>query len=154
MPLKRNINIVELSKDHHFGLLFCWKITQGLSKDIELDRIKNYVAYFWLNHFITHFKEEEEIIFNVYEDALCNKAKEEHQIIKNEIEAIINLKNQDKNHFSHLTNFIKEHIRFEERILFPHLELILSDEELQNIGDKIKQSHHIFKDDYADEFWL
>jgi len=25
-PIKRNENIMKLSKEHHFSLLFCWKI--------------------------------------------------------------------------------------------------------------------------------
>ena len=34
-PLKRHAGLVELSRDHHHGLLLSWKIRQGLKKEIE-----------------------------------------------------------------------------------------------------------------------
>lgn len=33
--MKRNENIVLLSRDHHFGLLCAWKIRQGLKKKLK-----------------------------------------------------------------------------------------------------------------------
>lgn len=33
--MKRNENLVPLSRDHHFGLLCCWKIRQGIKKEVS-----------------------------------------------------------------------------------------------------------------------
>lgn len=154
MPIKRNSNIVALSKDHHFGLLFCWKITEGIKKNIPLHRIKSYVEFFWKNHLAVHFKEEEELLFDPINDPFCDKAKEDHQIIRKEIEKIMNNEERGKHDYLHLAQLINQHIRFEERVLFPNLELLLSEQKLEEIGRRLAQFHTVYKDDYADEFWI
>ena len=42
-PLKRNPNLVPLSREHHFGLLFAWKLKQGLAKNTSLETMRDYV---------------------------------------------------------------------------------------------------------------
>lgn len=39
-PLKRIEQLQYLSHEHHYGLQVCWKIRQGLSKDVSFERIK------------------------------------------------------------------------------------------------------------------
>ncbi len=46
IPIKRSEFLIQLSRDHHFTLLFCWKIKEGLKKDIPLI-LKDYVLFFW-----------------------------------------------------------------------------------------------------------
>ena len=62
-PLKRHQAIVSFSKDHHFGLLLVWKIRQGLVKDIDAERISNYVLFFFKEDLVKHFREEEQFLF-------------------------------------------------------------------------------------------
>ena len=81
-PIKRNENLITLSKDHHFGLLFCWKIRQGLKAEIELDRIRKYINYFWEFHLKQHFIEEETILFNQVKDRLCEDGFNQHKEIR------------------------------------------------------------------------
>ncbi len=153
MPIKRNSNIQELSRDHHFGLLFCWKIKEGVKKNVSSERIINYIQFFWEGHLKTHFFEEEQQLFQRVRDPLCEKAMEEHLLIKEKMEHLTVANAQ--HHFLELTELINGHIRFEERVLFPHLELILSEEALKEIGTYLTEAHHLsFKDDYKDEFWV
>ena len=58
--------------------------------------------------------------------------------------------NQQKE-LSKLADMVDEHVRYEERILFPHLEEKLSDEQLEKIGKQINEE--AIKDHYEDEFW-
>ena len=58
-PIKRNENILKLSKEHHFSLLFCWKIRQGLKAGADSSRIIKYVQYFKTHFLLPHFSEEE-----------------------------------------------------------------------------------------------
>ena len=47
-----------------------------------------------------------------------------------------------------------EHVRYEERDLFPHLERKLSKEQLENIGEQIEKHHQTsLRDLYEDQFW-
>ena len=46
------------------------------------------------------------------------------------------------------------HIRFEERVLFPHLEKELPVSTLETVGAYLEQQHQApFKEDYPDRFW-
>ena len=155
MPIKRNLNIKELSRDHHFGLLFCWKVKEGIKKNVFLERINKYVCFFWKGHLQPHFLEEELLLFNNVNDALCDKALEEHRLIRAQVENIASQNNLSKHHYLDLIEAINNHIRFEERVLFPHLEIILSGEILNKIGLFLASDQHSsFKDNYGDEFWL
>ena len=38
--------------------------------------------------------------------------------------------------------------------LFPHLEQVLTNEQLENIGKQLNEKHTVAKDDFEDEFWV
>lgn len=155
-PINRNPNIQELSKDHHFGLLFCWKIKEGLKKGIDLERLKKYLNFFWNGHLKIHFQEEEILLFTEDNDSLCNRAKNDHQNITRSIDQINAAPIQQASLYVNLTIMLTDHIRFEERLLFPHLEVLLPPERLQAIGKMLANARKAdtFKDNYADQFWI
>lgn len=151
-PLKRNENLVKLSRDHHAGLLFCWKIRQGVKYHIETDRMTRYVRYFWDHHFATHFKEEEEFLFSPVQDEMVKKALNDHQKIKIFVDKIrVSGMENDEEVLLELADTVDDHIRFEERVLFPHLQEKLSEQELELIAEQIVDEP--LTDTYQDEFW-
>lgn len=149
--MKRNENIVHLSRDHHFGLLCSWKIRQGIKKEIETERIKNYVEYFWKHHLKEHFREEEEILFPYISDELSGRVKFEHRQIEDLASEIS--ENPENQSLSDFADLLEKHIRFEEREWFPHLENTLSTEDLNQVGKALDEIHSGEKDEYEDEFW-
>lgn len=151
--MKRHKSIIPLSKDHHFGLLCCWKIRQGIGKNIPADRIKTYVLYFWEAHLVKHFDEEEQLLFNKIQDTLNLQAIAEHRQLRSLADEIANSASiKNLNAFADL---LEKHIRFEERVLFPYLETIFPEEELQLIGQQLEKLHSTTAtDDFADEFWV
>ena len=151
-PIKRNENIVKLSRDHHASLLFCWKLRQGVKHHIDVDRMIKYIKYFWSQHFAPHFGEEEQFLFAALKDDKVLKAMDDHKKIKESIDALhdVRLHGADKKLLL-LADLVDEHVRYEERILFPHLESALSDEELMQIGAQICDEPLL--DTYADAFW-
>ena len=48
-PLKRSKALQSLSREHHYGLLLCWKIRSGLKKAVDIERIKAYTDWFFKN---------------------------------------------------------------------------------------------------------
>ena len=64
-PLKRHKALIPFSREHHHGLLLSWKIRSGFSKNIEVERIKKYADWFFINHLIPHFELEEKYIFSL-----------------------------------------------------------------------------------------
>lgn len=152
-PIKRNVSLIKLSRDHHAGLLFCWKLRQGVKYHIKKDRMISYVKYFWANHFSEHFKEEEEILFGPDRSEEVQKALADHQKIKTFFENINDsVLEKEENVLLELADSVDDHIRFEERVLFPHLQEKLSDKQLEKIGSQLV--HEPFVDSYEDEFWV
>ena len=80
-PIRRNENILKLSKEHHFSLLFCWKISQGLKMDIAASRIIKYAQYFHAHFLRLHFREEELFLFASLNDKRVEKAIKQHKQI-------------------------------------------------------------------------
>jgi iron-sulfur cluster repair protein YtfE (RIC family) len=149
--MKRNENIIPLSHDHHHALLCCWKIRQGLKNKAELNRIQKYVDYFWNGHLKEHFKEEEEILFPYLQDEFTKRIQSEHdelKLLKNEIVANVSMENLEQ-----FADLLDNHVRFEERQWFPHLEENLTEIQLLEIGKKLEEIHSNEKDTFADEFW-
>lgn len=153
-PIKRSQHIISLSHDHHSGLLFCWKIKEGLKKGADLFRIKRYINFYWGHHLKEHFLEEEELLFNQLDDEFTRQGKDEHLILIEHIRKINNYDKANKQDYLSFAELMIKHIRFEERVLFPHLETELPTSTLVSAGAYLNQHHLIsFKDDYPDEFW-
>lgn len=154
-PIKRSKHIFKLSKDHHFTLLFSWKIRQGLKNGVETERIKKYVEYFWYHDMQSHFREEDEILFAPAKDDKVQKAMEDHHQIKEKIDSV--LKTFDKEDLSRqllsLADVVDAHVRYEERELFPHLEQTLTEPQLETIGKQL-ENQPVVHDIYEDEFWI
>jgi len=154
-PIKRNKHIIPLSHDHHSGLLFCWKIKEGLKNGADLSRIKNYINFYWKHHLKEHFLEEEALLFNRLDDELTLQGKNEHLMLIERINRINHNKEINGQDYLSFAELLIKHIRFEERMLFPHLEAGLPTATLVSAGAYLNL-HHLkpFKDGYADEFWV
>lgn len=149
--MKRNENLVPLSRDHHFGLLCSWKIRQGIKKNVSYDRIKKYINYYWQENLSRHFEIEDLVLPETENNILQIQMEKEHI----EIRKLINTMNQtnDIRILGDFANALSNHIRFEERMYFPHLEEYLSDEKMNEIGHQLNQIHQKEEDSYDDEFW-
>ena len=83
-PITRNKNLQPLSRDHHHGLLLCWKIKRGFEKGVAVERIKRYSNWFYKNHIEPHFEIEEKFLFPVLgkEHEMVSRAISEHKRLK------------------------------------------------------------------------
>ncbi len=148
-PIKRSESLKPLSREHHHGLLFCWKIRAGFEKNVEISRIKKYADWFYQNYLIPHFEVEEQYVFPILgnENELIKKAVSEHERLKQLFESNTEI---SKN-VSLIEGELEAHIRFEERILFGEIQKIATAEQLQSI--EINHSGEKFVDNLADPFW-
>lgn len=163
-PLKRNENLVLLSRDHHDGLLTVWKVRQGLGNGTPEGVIATFILHQYSNHLEPHFIEEERWLFPALNgtDELRIKAEQQHEGIRKMIKEIGNTVDDKsiptdvlKVHVEKFASLLDEHIRFEERILFPHIEQSLSDEKLKNVGLHLSIDHNEKKSQpWPDEFWI
>lgn len=152
-PIKRSEYLVQLSRDHHTSLLFCWKIRQGIQRNVSAERISNYIQYFWQHHLQPHFEEEERFVFILSGDEKIGQAMKEHAQIREQVEQVL-LTTDEKvvPLLSQLATAVDRHVRFEERVLFPYLEQSLSEAQLKSIASQLTEASSI-QDNYPDAFW-
>ncbi len=153
-PISRNENLKLLSKEHHYGLLAAWKINQGIKMGIDTDRIKKYIFFFWRNFLKQHFAEEEILLFDSINDNKVSEAFLQHESIRAIIKTLQTRIDYEVSLFQQFAEGLEKDIRFEERILFPHFEKILTEKELKAVGTALEKCHAVTKDNYADEFWV
>lgn len=151
--MKRNKNLIELSKDHHHGLLLGWKIKQGLKLGTSLKEMVNYINHFATEALYPHFDEEENQLlpFIDAEDSFRKRTLEEHRELKQLIASLSDSSTGDT--LLNLAAVLEAHIRFEERELFPYIETLLSEEQLDEIGKLITDLHQPYIENYPNEFW-
>jgi hemerythrin-like domain-containing protein len=155
-PIRRNENILKLSKEHHFSLLFCWKIRQGLKMNIDASRIVKYAQYFHAHFLRLHFREEELFLFASLDDKRIEKAIDQHKEI-NKLLAKLSKNTEDNasGQLEKLATLVDDHVRYEERQLFPYIQRALKDEQLEAIGKKLNDKNaSVLKDEFKDEFWV
>ena len=157
-PIKRSKELAPLSREHHNGLLFAWKIKQGLANDTPVETLCSYTRWFWSNHIKPHFKDEEKVLvrFLPADNLLVHQMIKEHAQIR---DLVISLdKKPDPNSLKLLSEFINSHIHFEERELFPYVEKTLSPEQLTEVYNNLAEDLHCATDPIAigwkDEFWV
>ena len=152
-PIKRSKQLTPLSKDHHDGLLFAWKIKQGLKNGATINTISEYVQWFWKNHLAEHFREEEQILAPHLpgDNELLMQMLDEHQ----EIEAMVYINENipDPTLLLNLAQAIDDHIRFEERQLFPYAEKVIPESELNLIYEQLPKEPAKWEK-WEREFWV
>lgn len=149
-PIKRHPALQPLSRDHHFGLLLCWKIREGFRMNVEPKRIKDYAQWFWKAHLQVHFNEEEEAFVSILgeDEPLMQQLYAEHK----ELNTLFSFPDENwESTFGEIEEKLKAHIRFEERVLFQKIQSVATEEQLKKV-----EEHHEndFDDNWADEFWL
>ncbi len=148
-PQKRHKALQPLSREHHHGLLLSWKIRSGFSKNIDPKRIKIYADWFFETHLIPHFNMEENHIFPILDanNELVKRALADHRRLNR-----LFTENEDNARaLSKIEEELEKHIRFEERVLFPEIQKVATEEQMLYI-EKIHQPES-FEDKMDDEFW-
>ncbi len=148
-PQKRHKALQPLSREHHHGLLLSWKIRSGFSKEINPKRIRDYADWFFENHLVPHFELEETHIFSILgnEHELVKRALADHRRLKRLFEE----RDDDTKTLSKIEEKLDQHIRFEERVLFPEIQKAATEAQMLQI-EKIHQPEK-FIDKENDMFW-
>ncbi|KYG75497.1 hemerythrin domain-containing protein [Roseivirga echinicomitans] len=149
-PLKRHKALQPFSREHHHGLLLCWKIRKGFLSKVDPVRVKTYSDWFYKTHLIPHFSDEEKYIFPILgeEHEHIKKAMAEHR----RLARLFDDKEDIARNLNRIEEELERHIRFEERVLFPEIQDIATPEQLE----LMTQMHDsvTFKENNEDPFWL
>ncbi|MFA5944616.1 MAG: hemerythrin domain-containing protein [Candidatus Thermoplasmatota archaeon] len=116
--MKRHASLHPLSRDHHNVLVHARRL-RGLDARFDAatarQRFLSYVPILSL-----HFDEEERILAPRIQDAaLRNRLLAEHADLRSRFAALANASAEAQ---TELGQKLREHVRFEEDVLFPHLE--------------------------------
>ena len=152
-PINRSPELSPLSREHHDGLLYAWKIRQGVKKQTPLDEMRSYTMWFWKNHIKPHFFQEEKILlpYMKEDNPLRQRLIDEHEHIR---ELVLGLDEEaDKRSLTILCDLLDNHIRFEERELFVYLEQNLHPEQLKEIYIKLADHPVDHSVEWKHPFW-
>ncbi len=148
-PLRRHPALQPLSREHHQILLLGFKIRQGLKHKVAPQRIVNYCSWFFHSYLNPHFEKEEKCIGSLFdkETQLSSELKSSHQNVAKKFQNLI----PEISYIKSLERLIVSHIRFEERVLFEHLQSHLTTEDITYLELHLKEK--TFKENYEDVFW-
>jgi len=153
--MKRDQNLISLSKEHHYGLLFCWKLKQGVQKQAAPNILRSYVSYYWEKQLKQHFAREDSVLGHLLpqDHEIQQQLEQEHREIDQKVKAIIQGVETSAADFTELAEILIRHIRFEERQFFPYLEQSLSTGQLEEIGRLLPSGKMREEDDFSPAFW-
>ncbi|MBS9524489.1 hemerythrin domain-containing protein [Litoribacter ruber] len=153
--MKRHTALVPLSQDHHFGLLLSWKIRKGLKVGFEKERIVRYVEYYFGEHLSTHFELEERHIFPFLDEnhPMRTLAEKQHRELRALVEEINDFPKGKGEELETFAEKLEQHIRFEERELFEHIQQVTPEDKMEELEDKLAYIHRKVDDTWTDRFW-
>lgn len=143
--MKRDPALVTLSHDHHQALAVALKLRRADAQTAEQAR-SDLIAY-WEGHGRTHFRLEEELLFPAYAgygdpyDPLLARALCDHVAIRREVDAATSNTGATVSTLQKLGEMLSDHVRLEERALFPLIESTLPEAELAAVAAALEQGH-------------
>jgi hemerythrin-like domain-containing protein len=152
ITIKMRPHLIPLSKEHQDGLLFAQRIRDGFNVYVTMERMRRYALWYWKNHVMPHFFQEEKILVSSMppDDTMTLQMKSEHDQIR---ELILGLdRDADKQSFMILCDLIEKHIQFEEEKLFPYLEQRLTIQQLNTVRRQLEE-HTACGEEWKDKFW-
>lgn len=104
--------------------MFCWKIKTGIVNGASIDRISSYVTHFYDSDLKPHFEKEEDHLFILLPPDDTNRilAKKHHDMLSAYISKLNAGQDDALSTITEFNKLLEEHIRFEERELFPLIE--------------------------------
>ena len=148
--MKRHPSLHPLSQHHHFALIQAL----GMRRAAEMPAVKRDAAVarqaekflaFWHKTGIVHFREEEEVLLPAYErharldqDAGVIRMLAEHAEIRAIVQDFERRRTEklpvEAAEMAHLAKLLHDHVRFEENEVFPRIERVLGEENLNAMG--------------------
>ncbi|MFA5299389.1 MAG: hemerythrin domain-containing protein [Lutibacter sp.] len=148
---RRSKDLVKLSHEHHHALVFCTRLKKV--QRVDLKTLQLFVDDFRKNYLLVHFENEEKLFLPLMPDTeIKRQFIAEHKQIKQLVQLLLALKENDNELAIKLSELILSHVRFEEKIMFPYLEKTLQPNELATIGIALSEIE-ITAHKFTPEFW-
>lgn len=155
--MKRHEQLQPLSRQHHNGLLAALLLSKGIKKNASTFLMRDFIIYTWQTDLEKHFSDEENFLLPAIKhtaiyDTLGQQLLQEHEVIRSLVHSF------RKNEVSHddiqkFADLLEAHIRFEERVLFPKTEELLSEAEMNAFGAHLHRGDEHNCMNYFIKFW-
>lgn len=118
----RHPAVVNFSREHHFGLVFCRHMKRLIESKSDIDHIRLLFGLFWSNELQQHTESEEAFAQTLSHVPAIDQMNSDHR----RLESMFNeCDDYSFEELSELATLLEEHIRFEEKILFPRIPALL-----------------------------
>jgi iron-sulfur cluster repair protein YtfE (RIC family) len=144
--MKRHLALRPLSREHHLFLTWCrnarWFI-EGSPRAPDLDTLLAELRE-QLPSIEAHFQVEEEVLFPFCEAALgihirpyTNSLRQGHDLWRRHITEVIGMARERPALLAQMARHLHDHIRFEERAVFPVLQDKLNEEQWRELRERL-----------------
>jgi hypothetical protein len=147
--ISKDIEILApLSQEHKHAQMLCWKIREGIKRNVPLERIMAYANWYFNNQLVYHFEIEQKYIFPIL--------GKDSPSVKKALSAQRKLSRlfAEKNNFERSLSRIEEEldflVRFEEKVLFEEVKHSAGTMQLR----KIVHQQPLNQMQWQDTFWL
>ena len=140
----RHETLIPLTHDHHHALAQAKKLREvaGMMDDAERRNAANDFLNFYFGRAVRHFHEEEELFFAPLIDApeasgLVLRAVSDHLRIHALVRTVkrqLTSGAADEETLGEISRILTEHVRFEEKELFPLVERLIPEEQLRDLA--------------------
>ncbi len=154
--MKRHASLHPLSQHHHFALIQALFIKRGGQEPAAkragtMRRLAQKFLRFWETAGKQHFREEEEVLLPAYachaslaKDADVIRMLADHAEIRGRIAALaerVEAGEAVEEELAALGTLLSDHVRLEEDKIFPRIEKVLSEAEMQKLGRHLTRLH-------------
>ena len=155
--MKRHPSLHPLSQHHHFALIQALEMRRTAEASAEkrpeaVERQADKFLAFWHKTGVIHFREEEEVLLPAYarhtrldQDAGIMRLLADHAEIRAAVQDFEQRRAKklpiEVEAMARLAKLLHDHVRFEENDVFPRIERVLGDENLNAMGRGLTRLH-------------
>ncbi len=151
-PQPRDPRLIPLSHDHHTALARAREVVLALdqvnSSDVELNQLATRILAWVTADLSVHFDKEERWMVPPYirhtgeDDPLITKMRRQHEAIRRLTDGLVDhSKGIVAARLRAWSTALSNHVRFEEREVFPAVQRVLTEDELETLGTALKDGN-------------
>jgi iron-sulfur cluster repair protein YtfE (RIC family) len=142
--MKRSPELRDLSEQHHHGLVAARRLRQAAGETPLPEAVAGFLRD-WYREIQPHFRVEEEILLPEFAgavgegDPLIVRTLSEHVALRQAVRKLAGSAGEPLRSLAGtIGQSLDDHIRFEERVLFPAVEAALKGQALVQLGDELQ----------------
>jgi len=136
MANQRSEHLKKISWEHHQALRYAMHIKKGVANGVAGEVIARYIKAVNEQHLMPHFAEEEQALFSrlehrQQENPVLRRVLEEHRALPELARKIDCDKGRNRDQMRRFAQTLVDHVKLEEKELFPWIERSLPESALQ-----------------------